>query len=74
MTAIDTDGDGTLSKEELECAPNTLLELDDDSDGKIDHEEAPSLGDPDAEIHGPPGGGGARPPGPPPGHRPGGGR
>ncbi len=74
MTAIDNDEDGALSKEELKAAPETLIKLDNNSDGKIDNYEAPSLGNPDEENFGPPGGG-RRPPGPPPGHRPpGGGR
>jgi len=71
MTAIDTDQDGALSKEELEGATDALLKLDADSDGTIDHDEAPSLGDPDEEHFGPPGGNGGGPPhGPPPGRRP----
>ncbi|QTN32812.1 hypothetical protein HZ994_10870 [Akkermansiaceae bacterium] len=63
MDAIDTDGDGTLSKDEIEKSGETLLELDKDDDGKIDNTEAPSLGEPNQG--GPPGGGGGRPPHPP---------
>lgn len=63
LDAIDTDGDGTLSKDEIEKSADTLVALDKDEDKKIDHTEAPSLGDPDQQ--GPPGGGGGRPPHPP---------
>jgi hypothetical protein len=65
MSTIDSDADGTLSKEELEKAETSLLELDLNDDGKIDNEEAPSLGSHNQEH--PPGGGGRppHPPGPP---------
>jgi hypothetical protein len=63
MSAIDSDADGTLSEEELEKAETAILTLDLDDDGKIDNDEAPSLGDPD--LGPPPGGGGGRPPHPP---------
>lgn len=72
MTALDTDGDGTLSEAEIEAAATTLLTLDKDGDGEIDNTEAESLRIPDEEnqgggMGGPPGG---RPPhGPPPGGR-----
>lgn len=69
MAAIDTDGSGDLSEAELEAAPKKLLGLDKDDDGKIDFEEAPSLGDPDDVPPVPPGGGGGRPPHPPGGRR-----
>lgn len=74
MEAIDTDGNGELSKDELAKASENLNKLDTDEDRKVDHDEAPSLGDPDDERGGPPGGGGGggRPPHPPGG--PGGGR
>lgn len=63
MSAIDTDGDGTLSKEEIESAPESLAKLDQDGDGKITYEEESDLGDPDEENSGPPPGGGGGPPG-----------
>ena len=39
MVAIDTDGDGTLSAEEIERAPTTLRILDVDHDGRLSIEE-----------------------------------
>ena len=66
LSAIDTNGDGSLSKEELKAAPESLLKMDRDDDGKLNHDEAPSLGDPNGDRAGPPGGGGGgRPPHPP---------
>lgn len=72
MTALDTNGDGSLSEAEIEAAATTLLTLDKDEDGEIDNTEAESLRIPDEEMlgggmGGPPGG---RPlHGPPPGGR-----
>ncbi len=63
MSAIDTDGNGSLSKEELEAAPEKLLDLDEDDNGRLDNEEVPALGDEDQGP--PPGGGGGHPPHPP---------
>jgi|TARA_B110000037_G_scaffold33898_2_gene41002 hypothetical protein len=57
LSAIDTDGDGSLSKEELKAAPEALLKMDRDDNGKLNHDEAPSLGDPNGDRAGPPGGG-----------------
>lgn len=46
IAALDTDKDGTLSAEELEAAPESLLELDANGDGEISPEEL--------HPHGPP--------------------
>jgi hypothetical protein len=46
IAALDTDRDGTLSAEELEEAPDSLLELDMDGDGELSPQEL--------HPHGPP--------------------
>jgi hypothetical protein len=68
--AIDLDGDGELSTEELKSASESLLKLDDDGNGKLDSDEAEISG---SGRGGPPGGGGGEGPsgggqggGPPP--------
>lgn len=40
FSAIDTDGDGSLSEEEIEAASESLTKLDTDENGKLDSEEA----------------------------------
>lgn len=39
LDALDTDGDGKLSREEIENAPRALAALDRDGDGKLSREE-----------------------------------
>ena len=69
VAAIDTDGDGSLSKQEIEAAADALLKLDQDGNGELDNTEVPALGEFREEGgFGPPpggGGGGGRPPHPP---------
>ncbi len=52
LSAIDTDSNGSLSKEELEAAPESLAKLDTDADGELNNQEVPSLGDPDDDGSG----------------------
>lgn len=74
MEALDTDGDGTLSAEEIRNASKSLLKLDKNKDGKITAEEMRPPGGPGGRM-GPGGRGGQRggpggqggPPGGPPG-------
>lgn len=52
MTALDTDGDGTLSPSEIADSSKSLMKLDKDGDGAISAEEMK----PDMSKIGPPGG------------------
>jgi len=61
--AIDTDSSGDISGEELAAAPESLLELDEDGNGKLDSGES-GIGE------GPPGGGNQGGDGPPSGGPP----
>lgn len=45
LTALDTDGSGDLSKEEIAAAPESLVKLDQNDDGELSAEEA-GLGKP----------------------------
>lgn len=67
ISAIDTDGDGTLSESEIAAASESLLKLDADGDGELSTEEA-GLGrkqGPGGQGGPPPGGQGGPPPGGP---------
>ncbi|WP_234044493.1 hypothetical protein [Haloferula rosea] len=67
VSAIDTDGDGSLSEAEIAAAPESLLKLDTDGDGELSTEEA-GLGrrqGPRGQGGPPQGGQGGPPPGGP---------
>ena len=70
MQALDTDGDGVLSPEEIKNASRSLMKLDKNGDGKLSPDELRPAGGPGRRPGGPGRGGQG---GPPPDRRGGGG-
>jgi len=55
IAALDADGDGTISAEELKAAPESLKELDENGDGELSPEELHPHGPPPPHESGPQG-------------------